>query len=55
MAAVVLTVLMMALVLVGCVAIGRALGSATGGWVVGALTCVAMVVGWLRQKPADGQ
>jgi hypothetical protein len=54
-AAVVLTVLMLALVLVGCVAIGRALGSATGGWVVGAMTCVAMVVGWLRQKPAGGE
>ncbi len=51
-AAVVLTVLMIALVLVGCVAIGRALGSAAGGWVVGALTCVAMGVGWLRQTPA---
>jgi len=48
-AAVVLTVLMLALVLFGCVAIGRALGSATAGWVVGVATCLLMVAAWLRQ------
>jgi len=36
-------------VLFGCVAIGRALGSATAGWVVGVATCLLMVAAWLRQ------
>lgn len=48
-AAVVLTVLMLGLVLLACAAVGRALGSVTGGWIVGVATCLLMVVGWLRQ------
>lgn len=48
--AVILTVLLFALIIVGSVAIARIFGYPGWGWFIGIGICGLMVVGFLRQK-----
>jgi hypothetical protein len=48
--AVVLTVLLFALIIVGSVAIARVFGYPAWGWFIGVGICGLMVVGFLRQS-----
>jgi hypothetical protein len=48
--AIVLTVLLFALIIVGSVAIARVFGYPAWGWFIGIGICALMVVGFLRQS-----
>jgi hypothetical protein len=48
-----LTFLLFALIIVGSVAVARALGSPGWGWVIGIGICVMMVFGFWRQSGAS--